>query len=78
MATWDRIKNIGLRRFSTESKDLLKRADRLGWVGRVSSNGHAILRAPDGIATISVVPHYKNNRGRQNAIAALDRWERDR
>lgn len=64
--------------FSKEAKGLIERLEGQGWTFRLSSAGHAIGRAPDGERTISIQPRLSaRNRGYQNTLSEIKRWERD-
>lgn len=45
-----------------------------GWDGRISSRGHAILRAPDGVTTVSVSRGQSDHRALTQAKSDLRRW----
>jgi len=63
--------------FDDEAVRLIRAMESEGWRGRVSSRGHAILRAPDGVTTASVSrDHDKHRSTRQNAWAEFERWRR--
>lgn len=70
---WKRLTSNDLRSFDDRARNLVLRAMDLGAVGRVSTKGHVIVRAPNG-ATLSVSRTLKaSNRGRQNVEAQFAR-----
>jgi hypothetical protein len=70
---WKRLSNGDLRGFDARARELIGQAMDLGAVGRVSTKGHAILRAPNGM-TISVSRTLaSSNRARQNVEAQFAR-----
>ena len=60
--------------FDDGARDLIRRMLDAGWTGRVSSKGHAILRAPDGKSTASVARDFTRARSGRNATADFERW----
>lgn len=64
-----------LKRYDAEARELVLRMIDDGWSGRISSRGHAILRAPDGKSTASVSPNYHRSRAGKNAEAVYRRWK---
>lgn len=61
--------------FSAEAKALIREYESFGWEFTISSNNHAIGRAPDGVTTTSVARRLSRaNRSQQNAEADLKRW----
>lgn len=74
--TRDTLTPTDLAPFDDSSTELIRALEAEGWRGRVSSRGHAIMRAPDGTTTTSVSrDHDKNRRTRQNAWAEFHRWQ---
>jgi hypothetical protein len=64
--------------FSKESRALIYEAEALGWTFRVTGSGHAMGKAPDGKATMSVPRGLSRaDRSQQNCEADLRRWERE-
>jgi hypothetical protein len=63
-----------LRAFDTEALALVMRAQDYGWRGRMGTNGHVFMRAPDGVATMSVTRSSLRGRSGRNAKAELERW----
>lgn len=47
-----------------------------GWVGRLSNNGHLILRAPDGGGTVALCKTTVGARHRQNTLSQIRRAQR--
>lgn len=70
------LRRTDLRTFDQEMTDLIMEMTDHGWTGRVSSNGHAIMRAPDGEDTHSISRSSLRGRSGRNARAAFDRWLR--
>lgn len=69
---------VSLGGFDTEAKQLVRAAEELGWVFRISANNHAIGRAPDGKTTMSIPQRLSRaNRSMQNAHATFRRWLRE-
>jgi len=64
------------RAFEKGQTALVREMEDDGWTGRMSQNGHAIMRAPDGEATCSVTPKVGSFRGRGNQSAPYKRWKR--
>jgi hypothetical protein len=63
--------------FDRTARAMVKDMLAHGWTGRLSSKGHWIGRAPDGVTTISVPRNLDApNRARQNANADWTRWKR--
>ena len=70
--------SLNMRSFSQEARELIEAAEGAGWTWRLSSNNHAIGRAPDGITTLSVSTKLsRSNRGYQRATAEFARWIRE-
>lgn len=67
-----------LKAFDAESVALVLEFQAHGWTGRMSSNHHAIMRAPDGTATASVARRASRNRAGLNARRPLKQWLRKR
>src|SRR5699024_3883928 len=63
-----------LTTFDKEATTLVLEAMDYGWLGRISSKNHAILRAPDGQTTISVSRDSLRGRSGRNCRAQFDRW----
>lgn len=58
-----------------QAKDLIVEMVALGWTGRLSSKGHAIMRSPDGESTSSIARDSKRGRSGRNARADFERWK---
>lgn len=70
---WKRMTANDLRHCDSKAKEIILRAMELGAVGRLSSKGHVIVRAPNG-ATMSVSRNMtSSNRSRQNTEAEFAR-----
>lgn len=67
------ISRAELRDFG-EAADIIKGFLDAGWSGRISTNGHAILRAPDGVTTVSVSKAKGDHRALTQAKSDLRRW----
>lgn len=72
---YTRLTRLDLKAFDKRAADLVLETMEYGWLGRVSSKGHAILRAPDGQTTMSVARDSDRSTG-ANARADFDRWLR--
>lgn len=62
--------------FSREKAQLVGQMMADGWTGRISTNGHAIMLAPDGVTSCSVTPKNGSHRDRGNNAAIYRRWKR--
>lgn len=61
--------------FAKERADLIRRMEAEGWTGRITTNGHAFMRAPDGETTCSVAPKLGSpTRATGNSEAVFKRW----
>lgn len=68
-----------LRGFAKERAALVREMEDHGWTGRITANGHAFMRAPDGRTTCSVAPKFGSpTRSTGNAQAAFKRWRNTR
>lgn len=65
-----------IRRFDAEAKQLVADFQTEGWRGYLSSQGHAIMLAPDGITTASVSGHSDGIHKARAARADLRKWLR--
>ncbi len=65
-----------LRTFDGESTALIFEAQQHGWRGHVSTRGHVLLRAPDGVTTMSISRDSLRGRSGRNMRAEFDRWRR--
>ncbi len=71
--SFHKLESSELRGFDRDARELILAAMAAGGVGRISSKGHAILRAPSG-ATMSVSRNQKShNRASQNTTAQYRR-----
>lgn len=72
-----RPQRLTLRGFSKERAALVREMEDHGWTGRITSNGHAFMRAPDGQTTCSVSPKFGSpTRATGNSQAVFKRWRR--
>lgn len=74
---WQPVTAQDLRAFGKETVALALRATEDGWLGRLSSKGHLIMRAPDGRATMSL-GREEGKRALRNNLADYRRWQRSR
>lgn len=65
-----------LNGFDDFAKEIAGEALKLGWLSKVSSKGHLIMRAPDGQTTTSIVPKMNAPRIRDNARAPIKAYEK--
>lgn len=63
-----------IRTFDGEATALVMRAQEHGWRGYLTRNNHVFLKAPDGVATMSVSRESLRGRSGRNAKAVLERW----
>lgn len=63
-----------LKAFDDDAVRLVMKYQLHGWIGRMSTRHHAIMRSPDGTATASVSRKFTRNRGGQNAERPLNQW----
>lgn len=75
-ATYDKITRSTMAGFDKECIDLALEAQELGWVGKMSSRGHLIMRAPDDETTMSISRRWTNGRSGLNMRSNLERWKR--
>lgn len=68
---------LPLAGFSPKKARLVRKMEDHGWTGRISSNGHAIMRCPDGTTTTSVSPKMGSGRGLLNDEATFKKWMRE-
>lgn len=61
--------------FDADAKKILNAYLDAGWTATSSTNGHVVLRAPDGVTTTAMGCR-ANGRTAKNAIAPLNRWLR--
>jgi hypothetical protein len=71
------LTRLNLAGFSPKKARLVRKMEDHGWTGRVSSNGHAIMRCPDGETTCSVSPKMGSGRGLLNDEQTFKRWMRE-
>lgn len=63
--------------FSDDSIKMIRQYEQYGWEFEMSSKGHAIGKAPDGVSTVSIQRNLNRaNRSQQNAESELRRWLR--
>ncbi|HEX8321681.1 hypothetical protein [Longimicrobium sp.] len=63
--------------FHREMAALVRELEDLGWTGRLSTPGHAIMRAPDGKSTCSITPKLGSPRHLVNNRTKIERWKRE-
>lgn len=63
--------------FHKQMAALVRELESYGWVGRLSTPGHAIMQAPDGVTTCSITPKLGSPRHLANNRAKIDRWLRE-
>lgn len=77
MATMDApLTRAELAGFDKECLEMVLEAQDLGWTGRMGARGHVIMKAPDGVSTISISRKWRNGSGAANMRSHLDRWVR--
>jgi hypothetical protein len=74
-SAWRVLTRQDLPAFDNEAASIVLDASEMGWLGRISTKGHAIMRAPDGNTTISVSRDSSRGRSGKNARADLERWK---
>lgn len=63
--------------FDRTQQDLIADMTAMGWIGRVTRNGHAVMRAPDNNETMITVSRQSGrNRAGENQRADFERWKR--
>lgn len=72
---WGPMTREDLAGWSDLTAGLVLEATAAGWVGRVSSKGHIVMRAPDGETTLGM-GREEGKRAYQNNLAAFRRWQR--
>jgi hypothetical protein len=65
------------RAFHKQMAALVRELESHGWTGRISTPGHAIMQAPDGVTTCSITPKLGSPRHLRNNRAKIDRWLRE-
>jgi len=66
---------------SKDARELIEMFEAEGWTFRLSNSNHAIGSSPEGVhphETVSIPQRVGPNRTKQNAIASLRRWKRER
>lgn len=66
---------------SKDARELIEMFEAEGWTFRLSNSNHAIGSSPEGVyptETTSIPQRVAPNRTKQNAIASLRRWKRER
>lgn len=66
---------LALGGFARTKAQLVRTMEADGWSGRISTNGHAIMRAPDGTTTCSIRPKDTTPTERRNDEAPYRRWK---
>jgi len=69
--------SVDLRGFDSRARSIIETAHQFGWTGRVTTKGHYLMRAPDGLAI--TVPSKLDGRPRseKNTIAPFRKWLRE-
>jgi hypothetical protein len=63
--------------FAAERVSLIRQMEADGWTGRITTNGHAFMSAPDGQTTCSIVPKTGSpTRSAANQAAPYRRWKK--
>lgn len=66
---------LSLNGFAKERAQLVREMEDSGWTGRITANGHAFMRAPDGQTTCSVAPKTGSpTRANGNSASVYKRW----
>lgn len=76
-AAWHLLTRSELQGWDGEMRDLALEATELGWTARRSSNGHFIMRSPDGETTMSL-SRKAGRRTIDNSRSNLERWRKTR
>jgi hypothetical protein len=66
-----------LKTFDRDAKKLITLMQLAGWRGYRSNKGHAIMHAPDGVATLSISRDSLRGRSGANAKAGFRKWVTD-
>ena len=72
---WRPLTRGDLTTFDDFMTNIVMEYTTLGWVGKMSKKGHAVLRAPDGETTVSVSRSSSRASSGTRARADLDRWK---
>jgi len=68
---------LRLRGFCRERAKLIRQMEDDGWQGRLSANGHAIMRSPDGRESCCISPKQGSpTRASANNAMVYKRWKR--
>lgn len=78
MRRWARLTREDVSGFDKTMAEIVLEMGEHGWVGRMSSKGHAIMRAPDGTCTHSVSRDSLKGRSGKNTRAVFERWKREK
>lgn len=74
--TYRRLMREDVVNFDKEATALVLWAGEYGWVGRISSKGHAIMHAPDGETSMSISRESLRGRSGRNQFAKFERWRK--
>lgn len=75
VSEWMPLSRADLTAFDDYMTNIVMEYMSLGWVGKMSKKGHAVLRAPDGKTTTSVSRSSSRASSGTRARADLDRWK---
>lgn len=74
---WTRLTREDVPGFDKTMTEIVLEMGEHGWVGRLSSKGHAIMRAPDGVTTHAVSRDSLRGRSGRNTRSTFERWKRE-
>ncbi len=75
LTLWRPLTKGDLTTFDDFMTGIVMEYTSLGWLGKMSTKGHAVLRAPDGVTTTSVSRSSNRGSSGTRARAELDRWK---
>ncbi|UDL16051.1 hypothetical protein QEH42_gp167 [Microbacterium phage Pumpernickel] len=78
MSTYGKLTAKDMRKFDDGARELVLRMVDAGWVGRITKQGHAYMRAPDGEVSATVARDSGRGRSGMNAEARFRRWQEGR
>ena len=78
MAAYGKLAAKDMKTFDDASRDLVLRMVDAGWVGRITKQGHAYMRAPGGEVSATVARDSGRGRSGMNAEARFKRWQEGR
>lgn len=73
---YDLLTKTDLKHFDGESWKLVQEMQDEGWRGRLASNGHVVMYAPDGVTTWTFSRDSLRGRSGRNARAVFTRWQK--